>query len=203
MQFEWQKVLVQPSISFTCGHCGKALASQKGYSGEAVDGSEHVAHIYICHFCSRPTFFDFNGAQTPGARYGGSVKDISDKSVEALYDEARDCVKVNACTGAVLCCRKLLMNIAVSKGAEEGKSFIEYVEYLAEKNYIPPDAKSWVDHIRKKGNEAAHEIAIMKREDAEQLISFIEMLLKIIYEFPAAIKPKKTPKASAIPVPPP
>ena len=89
------------------------------------------------------------------------------------------------------------MNIAVSKGADEGKTFIEYVEYLAENNYIPPDAKYWVDYIREKGNEATHEIAIMGRKDAEDLIKFMEMLLKIIYEFPASIKAKMEPTEEA------
>ena len=80
------------------------------------------------------------------------------------------------------------MNIAVSKGAKEGLTFIEYVQFLADNNFIPPDAKDWVDHIRQKGNEATHEIAIRSREEAEELISFIEMLLKIIYEFPANVR---------------
>jgi hypothetical protein len=31
----------------------------------------------------------------------------------------------------------------------------------------------------------------MGKEDAEELISFIEMLMKVIFEFPAAIKKKK------------
>jgi hypothetical protein len=44
-----------------------------------------------------------------------------------------------------------------------------------------------VDHIRKKGNEANHEIALMTRVDAEELLSFSEMLLKFIYEFPSRI----------------
>jgi hypothetical protein len=83
------------------------------------------------------------------------------------------------------------MHIAVAKGAEEGKKFIEYVQFLADKNYIPPDAKDWVDHIREKGNEANHEITIMNKEDANDLISFSEMLLKLIYEFPANIRKKK------------
>ena len=82
------------------------------------------------------------------------------------------------------------MHIAVSKKAEENKSFEYYVNYLSEKNYIPPDGKDWVDHIRKKGNEAAHEIIGVKKEDAEELITFLEMLLKIIYEFPATIRTK-------------
>ncbi len=82
------------------------------------------------------------------------------------------------------------MHIAVAKSAKGGKNFIEYVEYLSDNNYIPPDAKSWVDHIRKKGNEANHEIVIMEKEDAKDLLDFVGMLLKIIYEFPANLKKK-------------
>ena len=41
-------------------------------------------------------------------------------------------------------------------------------------------------------HEANHEIVIMKEEDAHDLISFIEMLLKLIFEFPANIKKKNT-----------
>ena len=62
------------------------------------------------------------------------------------------------------------MHIAVQKGADSGKSFISYVEFLAENNYLPPNGKDWVDHIRKRGNEANHEIMIMKKEDAMELL---------------------------------
>ena len=85
------------------------------------------------------------------------------------------------------------MNIAVSKDAQPGLKFIEYVQYLSDQNYIPPDAKGWVDHIRVKGNEATHEITIMTRADAEELIAFIQMLMKVIYEFPAIVQGKMTP----------
>lgn len=84
------------------------------------------------------------------------------------------------------------MNIAVSQGAEEGISFKQYVEYLSENHYTPPGSDEWVHHIRTKGNEATHEISIMEKDDAEELITFIEMLLKFIYEFPSKMK-KKTP----------
>jgi hypothetical protein len=96
---------------------------------------------------------------------------------------------VNSFTSAVLTCRKLLMHIAVEKGAPTGQNFLEYVEYLSQKGYVPPDGKGWVDYIRKKGNEANHEIKIMSPTDAEDLITFSEMLLKFIYEFPAKVRP--------------
>ncbi len=81
------------------------------------------------------------------------------------------------------------MHIAVEKGAAQGKSFLEYVEHLSEKGYIPPDGKGWVDYIRTKGNEANHEIKIMSSSDASDLITFSEMLLKFVYEFPGKMKP--------------
>jgi hypothetical protein len=61
----------------------------------------------------------------------------------------------------------------------------------ADIGYVPPNGKAWVDHIRKKGNEANHEIVLMKKEDSQELISFVEMLLKFIYEFPNRV-PKST-----------
>jgi hypothetical protein len=79
------------------------------------------------------------------------------------------------------------MNIAVGLGAPAGEPFMKYVEYLANKGYVPPNGKGWVDHIRKKGNEANHEITLMNKTDAEELIVFSEMLLKFIYEFPQRV----------------
>jgi len=192
--FQWENVISMPSQPYVCGHCGSPIASDKGYYAMGVYGgrTQKVANIYICHLCFAPTYFDLiRKGQIPGPLFGEHVKDIPFKNVEGLYNEARSCVTVNAYTAAVLCCRKLLMNIAVSKGASDGLKFIEYVEFLSDKGYVPPDGKGWVDHIRKKGNEATHEISIMNSEDAKELITFIEMLLKFIYEFPAAIQKKK------------
>ena len=81
----------------------------------------------------------------------------------------------------------MLMNIAVQQGAQEGLKFIDYVEHLASNGFIPPNGRGWVDHIRKKGNEATHEIALMTRSEAEELVTFSEMLLKFIYEFPSRV----------------
>ena len=185
----WANIIALPSKSYICGNCGNSLASAKGFSASSPSHGRIVANIYICHFCFRPTYFDEEGNQILGSPYGSKVNNLPSE-VETLYNEARNCTSCSAYTASVLCSRKLLMNIAVSKKAAEGLKFIEYVEYLSNQHFIPPDGKDWVDHIRTKGNEATHEISIMKKEDAEELITFIEMLLKFIYEFPATIKSK-------------
>ncbi|MCX6764706.1 MAG: DUF4145 domain-containing protein [Candidatus Nealsonbacteria bacterium] len=185
----WHQSSQLPSKSFTCGHCGNPLASNVGYyRGQYEDGSGGmIEHIYICHHCHKPTYFG-SGKQIPGIRPGSDVNGIDDAGVASLYNEARDCFSKNAFTATVLSCRKLLMHIAVAKGDAPGKNFIDYVEYLSSKGYVPPDAKTWVDHIRTKGNEANHEIVIMSEEEAKDLIAFCEMLLKLVYEFPSVSK---------------
>ena len=191
IKYNWDNITTQSSRKYICGYCGSPLASQQGYIGKAnYQGKNYIAYIYICHFCGRPSYFDTKGDQVPGVAFGNDVNDIDDISVHELYSEARRATGANCYTAAILCCRKLLMHIAVSKGAKANDSFASYVDYLSENNYVPPDAKAWVDHIRKKGNEANHDINIMKKEDAEELLSFIEMLLKLIYEFPATVRKK-------------
>jgi hypothetical protein len=195
----WQGTKELPSKRYTCGHCGASLASERGFAGEVHEGRgghvfEHT-YIYVCHYCHQPTYVG-GGRQTPGVPYGIHVTDIADAAVRELYDEARRATSAGCYTAAVLCCRKLLMHIAVDKDAKEGESFACYVDYLASKGYVPPDARDCVDHIRKKGNEANHEINIMKPPDAEELLDYIGILLKLIYEFPATMR-KKHPATEA------
>jgi hypothetical protein len=107
--------------------------------------------------------------------------------VEALYEEARIAASAGAHTASVLSLRKLLMHVAVALDAPENQPFVVYVEYLADQGYVPPNGRGWVDQIRVKGNEANHEIVLISAEDNEQLIRFVGMLLKFIYEFPAEV----------------
>ncbi|WP_185057827.1 DUF4145 domain-containing protein [Pseudomonas fluorescens] len=127
-----------------------------------------------------------NGERYPMPSLGSAVQHVP-LELYSLYEEARRATSQNCFTAAVLLCRKMLMNIAVQQGADEGLKFIEYVEVLSEMGFVPPNGKHWVDHIRRKGNEATHEIAVMAEQDARDLISFIEMLLRFIYEFPSMI----------------
>lgn len=179
-RLDWQNLGNVGAHQYTCGYCGKVVGSDRGYYP-----AQSPHRIYICPFCTRPSFFEAD-KQTPGVAYGSEVAHLPE-GVEALYREARNCVAISSHTAAVLTCRKLLMNIAVAQGAKEGQAFMAYVEYLAAQGYVPPHGKGWVDHIRNKGNEANHEIKLMEKADAENLILFVEMLLKFIYEFPKKI----------------
>ena len=180
----WHNLQSMHSRQFRCGYCGFNVANDKGYFSES-QRRQHK-YVYICPNCSCATFFDEDNRQYPGVAPGNEVQHVPGM-LSSLYREARNCCSVSAFTASVLASRKMLMNIAVEQGAADGLRFIEYVEYLATNGFIPPNGRAWVDHIRLKGNEATHEIALMTQADAEELVAFVEMLLKFIYEFPARV----------------
>ncbi len=179
---------VEPA-TYICAYCGDKVAAAVGYYA-LIGPSSRVGFIRICPNCHGPAFF-FGPFQVPSSMPGNTVNAVP-AEISQLYQEARLSAGAGAYTAAVLICRKLLMHIAVAEGAAPGRSFVEYVEYLDSKSFVPPKGKRWVDYIRKRGNEANHEIRLMGEQDAVSLISFIEMLLRFIYEFPGMI-PADTP----------
>ena len=179
----WQHVHKIESHRYTCGHCGSDITTEVGYWCE-YDHNK-TAYIYVCHHCNLPTLFK-SGQQVPGSSPGATVGHLP-KDIEELYQEIRDATAAGAYTAAVMSGRKLLMHIAVECGDKKDKSFEQYVDFLVENHHTPPNSRVWVDKIRKLGNEANHQIKIMGSEEAANIIKFLEMLLKFMYEFPASI----------------
>lgn len=187
-KFAWRQPQDLPNRQFICGYCNTTVSSIKGYKiGANSDASgAQLAAVYICPNCRGPAFADPDKDMHPAVAFGSPVSHVPE-ALSSLYEEGRRCTSARSYTGAVLICRKMLMNIAVQEGAKEGDSFFSYVTYLADKGYVPPNGRHWVDHIRKRGNEATHEIVLMGENDAKELLGFVEMLLRFIYEFPNMI----------------
>lgn len=187
MTLSWRNAEEIENRGWRCGYCGRDVGGNIGYRQER-DGRNR---IYICPFCKNPTAFIYSGClgyeQYPGAGYGHEVDSLP-PDVGAMYGEVRRCIQYTAYTSAVLSMRKLLMHVAVEQGADEGMHFVKCIDYLDENYWIPPNGREWVDAIRKSGNEANHEIVISGEDDAKQLLDFVEMLLKLVYEFPARLR---------------
>jgi hypothetical protein len=187
----WQWGSVSPT-SYRCGWCYREVASSVGGSARPQPGNNKidpiVIRVLVCPACSGVSILDaIQGAQVPGFPLAEAIARLP-KDVEAIYNEARHSTTVNAYTAAALCCRKLLMHVAVSNGAAAGETFASYVDWLLQKNLVPANAKPWIDSIRKTGNEATHEIKIVDRAEAEHLLAFTQMLLQLIYDFPNRMK---------------
>lgn len=171
------------SKSYVCGYqsCGMLVSSERGWIYNDSSLNRSTARIHICTHCHRPTYFQ-EDIQYPHPPLGRQVKGLPSE-LEALHHEVLDDASSGRYVSAILVARTMLMYIAVEKGAEPGKKFVEYIDYLELNHYTPPNSKKWIDKIREQGNGAAHEIGMKTKEDAEPVLKFLEMLLTFIYEY--------------------
>lgn len=186
-EFSWEENNMV-DVDYICGYCGAYVSSDKGmplidfdYRGKQI--INRGEGVYICTNCHMPTFM-YKNIQVPGNRYGSPVKGVPE-NVNDVYEEARNCYAARAYTGTVLLCRKLLMHVAVDLGAADNLRFIEYVDYLNDQHFVSVKSHEWIDQIRRYGNEATHEIEVNTMQDAQMILKFCEMLLKMNYEYPS------------------
>lgn len=184
---EWRHAETLSSRTYVCGFCGREVASNSGYMSSTASLVEDQHHIYICPFCCGPTYFRPDGTRVPDTPFGEAIKYLPSPELDALYNEARSALAVNACTASVLCCKKILVYISVNKGAPPGRPFQEYIDYLNGYGYVPPDAQDWVDQVQKIGGDAGHKIETVARQDAEVWVTLVEALLRFMFEYPAIL----------------
>lgn len=185
---KWHQIQTLQSKKYICGWCQTLVASDGGYHGSTASKAWWVM---ICPHCEKPTSF-IDGSVVPGTPFGDNVEHLPE-NIKATYEESRKAYTAGAYTASVLMCRKMLMNIAVDKGAKAGDTFKSYIGFLSSNHLVPPGSDDWISHIKDKGNEATHEIHLMNKEDAEELLSFTSMLLKFIFEFPGKMKQRTAP----------
>lgn len=180
----WGYAQTLPSRTYACAYCGHEVASSLGYatSEESLTEEPHV--IYVCSFCSGPTYFRPDGTQFPGIPFGEAVRHLPSTELEALYNEARTVLSVNACAACVLCCRSILTYISVEKGAPQELTFREHVDYLRGNGYVPPDAQDWIEQVLRVGGTGEHALDLVTRQEAEVWLTLVEQLLRFVYEYP-------------------
>jgi hypothetical protein len=188
----WYLVHEMDQRKWRCGYCGADVAGNMGYyrNERQVNAPLQLQEIpqlaykriVICPGCEKPTFFDAD-EQFPGAIYGRSLQHLP-PDVAEVYNQSRKCMVVSGYVPIVLAARTLLMHIAVDQGAKAGEHFDVYVDYLVKGGFVPPNAKTWVDFVRVKGNAAAHKMVLMNKDDAEKVLRFVEMILMFVYEYP-------------------
>ena len=139
--------------SYVCGHCKKSVS---GLVAASFDKPEGPIKWLLCPSCVDGSVLTKNGVLYPFESFGPELQGVPPETNEA-YNEARRCFSVNAYNACELLCRKILMHIAVDKGAKAGDKFENYITYLENEGYVTPPMRAWVDLIRKHGNEATHQ----------------------------------------------
>jgi len=163
-------------FSYTCGHCNTRICG-----AVVADYFDHRIKWLLCPKCCGPSVLTVDGDMYPGALGGPNIQGLR-AEVDAAYGEARRCMSVNSFIACELVCRKILMHAAVDKGAKEGETFADYIDYLEKKGYITPPMEKWVQLIRQHGNQATHSIEPADKERAEGTLIFTAQLLRLVYE---------------------
>lgn len=169
----------------TCGHCGREVVA--GVVAEYVN-----VRWLLCVSCQLPSVVT-PSAQFPGAKFGPAIHGLPD-AVALAYEEARNCLSVNAHAAAEMVCRQILAHTAVDKGAKLDLKFFQYVDYLVEKGFVLESMKSWVNQIKDNGNQTTHELPTVDRARAESTVSLTAYLLKLVYEMEHLAKQNSPPK---------
>ena len=165
-------------LTYTCANCNTAV------SGAVVAFYfNKVGYVrwLLCSNCAEGSVQTSDGLIYPSASFGPIIEGLP-KDIEIAYKEARACISANALTACELMCRKILMHVAVEKGAKEGDTFVAYLTFLENQGYITPPMKKWVDLIRQHGNEATHRLATPLLVRTESTLIFTAELLRLVYE---------------------
>lgn len=128
-------------VPMSCGHCGRDVSA----AVLVMDLSPQSGALWLrCPNCRRGSVANGGKGIQPAARPGSDLRGLPE-DVARAYNEARDAASVHAWTAAEMMCRKILMHVAVDKGAKEGQTFAHYIDHLANEGYVPVVMKSWVD----------------------------------------------------------
>ena len=176
-------------VAYDCGHCERSVA---GILVARISSSS--IQWLLCPSCGKGSVRHRNTilpSPLSIPKVDGLPPDISQ-----AYDEARNSFSVKAYTGCEILCRKILMSVAVNKGAKKNQTFESYVDYLKNNGYITVSLKDMADTIRKNGNESTHEIRQPDSERSEYTLEFTAQVLRSVYEIAAKFSKYQTSQTS-------
>lgn len=101
------------------------------------------------------------------------------------FDEAQRCLKAKSYRGAAVLARRVIEGICDDHGEKKGVLKDRLVR-LQKAGVIDKRLFDWADACREVGNEGAHERGVVvTREDAEDLLGFVEALADYLYVYRA------------------
>lgn len=106
--------------------------------------------------------------------------------------EATMALAANCPRASAVMARRTLEAITVEQGETTG-TLAERLGNLADRSVLHPTLAEWAKEIRLIGNVGAHfdPIDTVTRDDAQKLLSFVQELLRHLYELPAELNRKR------------
>lgn len=197
-----RKKLLEP-----CPHCDSIatytpIHDTREHVSELQEGKlYHVLVLCDNEKCGGVTLLIFKGVRMTTVRHTYVDSELVDqypKRIPKLHesiprqvaDDYIDAIKsfdVGAWKASVVMCRRALQGSVIEKGAKKDKLW-EQIDELHDRQIITKDIKDWAHEIRLTGNIGAHPdkdgLEDVTKEDAKELIDFIEEYLNYVYIMP-------------------
>lgn len=121
-------------------------------------------------------------------------KDIPEE-IASAFAEATSTLYAQCPRATVVMARRTLEAVTADKGETQGV-LADRLKALAAKGILLPDLAEWAREVRVIGNTGAHydPLSQASMEDARDLMNFLHELLRFLYDLPADLKRRRTPK---------
>lgn len=107
------------------------------------------------------------------------------KALRVDHEEAQRCLEAKCYSAAAIMARRIIEGICRDQGYQSGDLF-RRLKAMRDAGAIDARLYEWADAAREVGNEGAHASdAPVTREDAEEVLNFVEGLLDYLYVFQA------------------
>lgn len=169
---------------FKCDSCGYATLGMIDYHFSLLEVAASQAQEDFLNDSEEITWI-------PEAAVGMEYEDVPTE-IASVASEAYSCCSIAAYRAAVLMARTVLEATAKNKGVTSG-SLYEKIDELAAKTIITRQLAQEAHEIRLLGNDMAHGDlnTPVSKEDAEEILDFLDSVLDYVYQQPIAIERRK------------
>jgi len=176
-------------FSFICPFCNI-------HSTFSLNVGSRSHGIFSCDRCGNVVYFVIENNQVKD--YYPKRTPQTDESIPTEiaddYKEAVKCFDVGAFKASVVMSRRAIQSSALEKNIKKGK-LRDQIDELHTRKFIPASVKEWAHEIRLTGNIGAHPdedlLQDVTKEDAEELIGFLEEYLNYVYVMSAKVKAQR------------
>jgi hypothetical protein len=181
-------------LAFDCPHCSKAVLLEvlaRWYN--VPDGDDewdpHQWTAAMCTSCRSPFVLyqerEYNDWGTHTQEYPAADRQLPQSVPQAIrtdFAEAQRCMRARSYTGGAIMARRVVENIRKEQGYRKGKLFTA-LKSMKDDGVIDDRLYEWADTAREVGNEGAHDTTPVSREDAQEVLLFVEALVDYLYVF--------------------
>lgn len=199
----------QPALSQWHAYC-EFCEEVRAYCGEYElvvqnDNGIWIHTLLKCPVCTSPVLvvqepFPDGDVSEPVQLYPTARGDTvhgTPRSVQRAFVEAVRCFERGAAhTATAIMCRRTLEVVAAEHGTT-GRDLKARIEALKDQGVIDAALFDWATELRMLGNEAAHGVGQISREDAKAALEFTEAMLSYVYTYRQNFNLFKSRRASA------